>query len=438
MARSIRRSHGDGPSAIRHDAAKLHGRLLDRTVLLVLRFKTNVGLNWEKRIRVGQNRTLRIGLDGDVLGRRRTGDESYLTSLMRGLHGIDEDNEYVVYVRDAEAVASMFPELPRFGFESVRPQSIWFRYALGLPWLLRRRPVDLLHVQYFIPPMTPCPTVLTVHDLSFVVHPEFFSLRDRVLLQRLVPKSMRRADRIITDMEITKQDMVRIYGVDPERIEVIPLAADLRYRPMDREVCRESVAKSFGVDGPFVLYVGTFQPRKNVEPLIRGYTQMREQGDLQHKLVLVGKPKHKYESVFEAIETSPFRDDIILTGFVEDDDLPVFYNAADVFVFPTLFEGFGLPVVEAMACGTPVITTNVSCLPDVSGGAAMLVDPNDPEAFATAMTSVLSDETVAQQMAERGLAHSAGYSWERTARETVAVYRKVLGEGNGASCSDGG
>ena len=382
---------------------------------------------------MGQNRSLRIGLDGDVLGRRRTGDESYLVSLMRGLHGIDNDNEYVVYVRDAEAVANLFPELSRFGFENVRPRSIWLRYAMGLPWLLRRRPVDLLHVQYFIPPMTPCPTVLTIHDLSFVVHPEFFSRRDRLLLQRLVPRSIKRADRIITDMDVTKQDMVRIYDVDPERIEVIPLAADPRYGPLDRGRCRESVAKSFGIDGPFVLYVGTFQPRKNVEPLIRGYTLMREGSDLSHKLVLVGKPKHQYESVFEAIETSPFRDDIILTGFVEDDDLPVLYNAADVFVFPTLFEGFGLPVVEAMACGTPVITTNVSCLPDVSGEAAMLVDPNDPEAFATAMTNVLSDEAVARQMTERGFARAAGYSWERTARETVAVYRKVINASNGAS-----
>lgn len=387
---------------------------------------------------MGQNRSLRIGLDGDVLGRGRTGDESYLASLMRGLHGIDNENDYVVFVRDAEAAASLFPDLPQFDFETVRPQSIWLRYSMGLPWLLRRRPVDLLHVQYFIPPMTRCPTVLTVHDLSFVVHPEFFSLRDRVLLQRLVPNSMKRADRIITDMEITKQDMVRIYGIDPERIEVIPLAADLRYRPLDRDVCRKTVAKSFGIDGPFVLYVGTFQPRKNVEPLIRGYTRMREQNALRHKLVLVGKPKHQYASVFEAIESSPFRDDIILTGFVEDDDLPVLYNAASVFVFPTLFEGFGLPVVEAMACGTPVITTDVSCLPEVSGGAALLVDPNDPGGFAAAMTSVLSDATVAQKMTERGLAHVAGYSWERTARETVAVYRKVLDARNGVSCCGGG
>lgn len=379
----------------------------------------------------GRNqRPLRIGLDGDVLGRRRTGDESYLASLMRGLQAIDQDNEYMVCVRDEDAAASLFPGLTRFEFRAVRPRSIWFRHAMGLPWMLRRKPVDLFHVQYFVPPLMPCPSVVTIHDLSFVVRPDFFTPRDRILMQRLVRKSVRRAARVITDLQHTKKDLMRVYDLAPERIEVIPLAADPRYRLLDREQCRRTLAKSLGVEGPFVLYVGTFEPRKNVATLIHGYNRFREQSGLAHRLLLVGKPKHRSERVYGAIEASRFRDDIVLAGFVPDEDLPLYYNAADVLVFPSLFEGFGLPVVEAMACGTPVITTNVSCLPEVSGDAALLVDPHEPEAFGDAMVKVLSDQNVVQQMGKRGLARAASFSWERTARETLAVYRKVVDEDN--------
>ncbi len=372
-----------------------------------------------------------VGLDGDTLGRKRTGDESYLASLMRAIGRVDGENDYVVYVRDAESVQPTFPELSHFRFRAVKPSSIWLRFPFSFPVVLRRDPVDLLHVQYFVPPASKSPVVLTVHDISFAVHPGFFTRKDRLLLGTLVPWSLRRADRIITDAEFTKGEMVRTYGLDPTQIEVIPLAADPRYRPLDREHCRRVVAERHDTGGGFMLYVGTLQPRKNVATLIRAYSMFRKQTRLPHKLVIVGKAKYKFDSVFDAIRDSGYEDDIVFSGFVDDADLPVYYNAADVFVFPSRYEGFGLPPLEAMACGTPVIASNASCIPEVVGDAAVLVDPDDVSGFAGAMASVLGDPSVAVEMRDKGAARAGSFSWDRTARETIDVYRDVLRERNG-------
>ncbi len=371
---------------------------------------------------------MRIGLDGDTLGRKRTGDESYLASLMRGLGRIDATNDYVVFVRNAASASAQFPELARWEFRTVSPASIWLRHPFGMPVALRRSRIDLLHVQYFLPPLTRVPSVVTVHDISFAVRPEYFTRRDRVLLGALVPPALRKASRVITDTEYTRRDMVRVYGLDPARIEVIPLAADPRYGVLDRAECRDLVAKRHGIRDGFVLYVGTLQPRKNVAPLIEAYGRMRRRTGLPHKLLIVGKPKYRYESVFEAIRSSGFESDIQFAGFVPDDELPMYYNAADVFVFPSLYEGFGLPVLEAMACGTPVVSSNASCLPEVAGEAALLVDPSDVDGFDRAMERILGDAAFAHELRARGRARAAEFSWDRTARETLAVYAKVRTE----------
>lgn len=370
---------------------------------------------------------MRIGLDGDTLGRKRTGDESYLASLMRGFGRVDGVHEYLVFVRDAGTVSGQFPGLPRFCFQTVSPGPIWLRHPIGFPLALRRSNLDVLHVQYFLPPFTRCPVVVTVHDISFAARPELFTLRDRVLLNTLVPPALRGAARVITDTEYTRRDMVNIYGLDPARIDVIPLAADPRYRELDREACRRIVHERHAITGGFILYVGTFQPRKNVATLVRAYALLRKRTGLPHKLLIVGKPKYKFEEVFTAVRDSGYESDILFAGFVPDADLPTYYNAAELFVFPSRYEGFGLPVLEAMACGTPVVSSNASCLPEVAGDAAALVDPDDMEGFSHAMEHVLAEGTGAA-MRERGLRRAAEFSWDRTARETLGVYERVLRE----------
>jgi len=372
---------------------------------------------------------LRIGIDGDTLGRKRTGDESYLASLIRALAKVDGRNAYSVFVRDAARVAPQFEASPRWRFRNVRPASIWLRHPIGLPLALRRTPLDLLHTQYFAPPLCPCPLVVTVHDISFAVRPEYFTRKDQWLLKALVPAALRRAERIITDTQYTLRDLVRVYGVDPARVAVIPLAADPRYRPLDRQACRARVVQRHGVDARFILYVGTLQPRKNVDTLVRAYARFRRETGLPHRLLIVGKAKYKYDSVFEAIRASGFESDIVLAGFVPDEELPIYYNAADVFVFPSLYEGFGLPVLEAMACGTPVISSSASCLPEVVADGGVLADPQAPEPFAAALARVLGSERLADELGERGRRRAAEFGWERTARETLEVYAAVAASG---------
>ncbi len=347
---------------------------------------------------------------------------------MRAFGRLTGDVDYTVFVRDAHSVAQLFPELANWSFRTVRPRSIYLRHPFGFPYALRRCPVDLLHAQYFIPPLCPCPAVLTVHDISFAARPEFFTLRDRLLLNALVPASLRRAARIITDAEFTRAEFVRIYGLDPARIEIIPLAADPRYVPQDREAWLRTINQRHGFAGPFILYVGTLQPRKNVQTLIEAYARMRRTGGPDHKLLIVGKLKYKFDPVFAAIERASLTDDVAFAGFVPEADLPGYYSAADLFVFPSRYEGFGLPVVEAMACGTPVITTTASSLPEVAGDAAILVGSEDVVAMSEAMGRVLANEGLRSQMSAAGLVRARCFSWERTARETLAVYQRVLHE----------
>lgn len=363
-----------------------------------------------------------------MLGRKRTGDESYLASLMRGLARVDGDHEYVVYVRDVDTVARSFGPPHRFRFHGIRPASLWIRYPLGLPRALRRDAVDLLHVQYFRPPRTRCPVVVTAHDISFAVHPEFFTRRDRILLGTLVPRSLRLAQRVIVDAEYTKQDLLRVYGLNPATIAVIPLAADPKYQPGDREQARRFVAQRHSLSAGFVLYVGTLQPRKNVATLVRAFARFKRRTRWPHKLLIVGKPKYLYDAVFDALRECPDPGDVVFTGFVADEDLPRYYQAAEAFVFPSLYEGFGLPVLEAMACGTPVVAARASCLPEIAGDAAMLVDPADVDGFADALAAVCGQPNLAAQMVTRGLARAARYHWDLTARQTLDVYRDVRNE----------
>lgn len=374
-------------------------------------------------------RMLQIGIDGDTLGRKRTGDESYLASLMRGLGRVDQQSRYTVFVRDEAAVAAQFPTLSDWQFRQVRPTSIWVRYPVGFPLALRQHRLDVLHTQYFVSPLCRCPVVCTVHDISFAVRPEYFTLKDRIFLGSLVPRALRRAQRVITDTEYTRADLVKVYNVDPARIAVIPLAADPRYRPLDRDACRATVTARHNVADGYILYVGTLQPRKNVSTLVDAYAQFRRRTGLPHKLLIVGKPKYKFEAVFAAIERSGFKDDILFAGFVPDEELPTYYNAADVFVFPSLYEGFGLPVLEAMACGTPVICSSASCLPEVVDDAGLLAEPSDPSAFCNALERVLGNPAEAAALRERGLQRAARFTWDRTARETLEVYHEVAQAG---------
>jgi glycosyltransferase involved in cell wall biosynthesis len=364
---------------------------------------------------------MRIALDCRTVTAPKTGDRTYALNLMRALARVDAENEYLLYTWDQTTLTDL--GVPGFT-PVVQPATTrWactpsvFRGDLG------RRHADLAHVQYIVPGQAPCPVITTIHDVAFRRFPELFPLKHRLLLNWLIPAVVRTAAAVITGSEATRKDLVELYDVDPARVAVTPYAADPIYRPMDREEARQAVRSRFGVRSPYVLSVGVLQPRKNLPRLVRAYSRIA--GRVPHRLVLVGKEGWASEELRAAVAEAPAGREPVFTGYVADADLPALYAGADLFVYPSLYEGFGLPPLEAMACGTPVLTSSVSSLPEVVGDAGVTVDPRSISAIADAMLDLLSDDARRAALSAAGIARAAEFNWDRTARQTVEVYRSV-------------
>ena len=277
-----------------------------------------------------------------------------------------------------------------------------------------------------MPPFLTCPVVSTVPDVAFEHYPQFFPAYHVAWSKKLIPWSVRRADHVITVSEFSKRDLVNIYDIDPDKISVTYEAAEQDYFPRDRELAKERIARSYGIERPFVLYVGRIQARKNLPLLIEAFAQVRR-GGLAYDLVLAGNSEWNGTPLSERIAELGLSQNVIMTGYVPREDLPWFYNAADVFAYPSFFEGFGLPVMEAMACGTPVVTSKGSSLGEIAAEAALLVDPTDVPAIAAALQQLLSDRGLREQLGRLGIQRSEQFRDERMARETISVYEKVLG-----------
>lgn len=293
---------------------------------------------------------------------------------------------------------------------------------------VRRLDLDIVHDPIGVMPLLMARTarVVTVHDAIPYIHPETSTRLDWAIYRLWLPFALPTAAAIITVSEQSREDLLTHLPVDPERVITVPEAADRRFRPVPAAEA-EPILRQYSVERPYILYVGALESRKNLPRLLAAYARLREWSD-KWRLVIVGARKWKSSPIFEAVQTLGLEPHITFTGFVEDEHLPALYAGADLFAFPSLYEGFGLPVLEAMACGTPVVTSNSSSLPEVAGDAAILVDPYDVEQIANAMWMVLSQPELAAALREKGLARAAQFTWERTARETIAVYERVLGK----------
>jgi glycosyltransferase involved in cell wall biosynthesis len=370
---------------------------------------------------------MRVALDCRTVTAAKTGDRTYALGLSRGLSQVDRENEYLLYTWEPTT-------LTEFGAANFR--TVYLPAALGWTWTpllfprdLARRQADLAHVQYIVPPVTHCPVVTTIHDVAFRRYPKLFPIKHRLLLNWLIPLAARHAAAVVTGSEATRRDLMEFYDLPEEKIHVTPYAAEEIYQPQDRQAARAAVRRRLGVPAPYVLSVGVLQPRKNLPRLVRAYNRIAEQ--IPHRLVLTGKAGWAGEELQEAARESPTGREPLFTGYVADADLPALYAGADLFVYPSLYEGFGLPPLEAMACGTPVLTSNASSLPEVVGDAGVTVDPYDEAAMAAAMAELLSDRSRLRALSEAGVARAAQFSWARTARETAAVYEQVLGTTGG-------
>jgi glycosyltransferase involved in cell wall biosynthesis len=313
---------------------------------------------------------------------------------------------------------------------------VWLR-QLGRLWMDGLLPeAQLFHAtEHLLPPLKGIPTVLTVHDLVFERYPEYHKPLNYWFLRASMPLFCSRATAIVAVSEATKRDLVAYYGVPDAKVTVIPEAAAPRFQPQDPDrVC--SVREKLGLPDRYILTVGTIEPRKNLERLVAAVGPLFRQ-DLIDGLVVVGAKGWLYEGFFDALQRCPWRDKVILPGFVLEQDLPAVYAGARVTVVPSLYEGFGLPVLEAMACGSPVCASKVASLPEVGGDAAAYFAPTDVWAMTASLQSVLSDDARRQGMVEAGLRRAASYSWQRTARETQVLYERVIEGGAGQADLNG-
>jgi glycosyltransferase involved in cell wall biosynthesis len=344
-----------------------------------------------------------IVIDADVLGRERTGDETYVRNLLRELDALEPTPELAAVTRRPALVPKTIRavELP------ARNQPV--RMAVQLPLLLRRMRPALAHFLYVVPPAYRGAAVVTVQDLSFERHPELMGARDRFFFRTFVRPSVRRAARILTGSEWTKQDLVERYGAAPEKVVMTPYGVD----PL------------FGPDGPapdgspYALFVGGLEPRKN--PVAALEALALADGDL--RLVVAGPERGRRAELDRAAARLGLENRVEFRGHVAHEELAALYRGASCLVFPSRYEGFGLPVLEAMASGTPVVATTASSVPEVAGDAAILVDPDDPVALAGGIERALADR---ERLRAAGLERARAYSWTETARRTLEVYRELV------------
>jgi len=284
-------------------------------------------------------------------------------------------------------------------------------------------------VQFTAPPFSPCPVVVSIHDLSFEHLPQTFKWRSRKQLRITVRRSARQAAQVIALSEHARSDIISTYSINPENVSVIPLAAPAHFRPTTDEVELKRVRQTYGIEGDYILSVGAIQPRKNLSRLLAAYSRLRwarPEGKLP-QLVLVGKCAWLYDETLRTIKELEISNSVILTGYVPEADLPALYSGALCFVYPSYFEGFGLPPLEAMKCGAPVIVGDKTSLPEVVGDAGILVDPFDIDELAAAIQKLIADSELRMQLRVKGLERAKLFDWQETARQTLAVYERAAG-----------
>ena len=369
---------------------------------------------------------MRIVLDARKL--HDFGIGTYIRNLVAGLSLLDADTDYVLLTRPGDAEAARPPGLNfRAVVETAKPYSLTEQWRI--PLAAARARADLLHEpHYVLPPLTRCRTVVTIHDCIHLRFPEYLPSRAAfVYAHAMIRLAARKADRVLTVSEASKRDILHYTGVDPEKVSVIYNGLDTRFATHPDSAAIERVQQRFQLNHPFVLYVGNIKPHKNLERLIAAFAAVRPDGPDDLKLVVIGDETSNYPTVRQAVHRHRLDKHVRFFGFQPTATLAVFYRLARAFVFPSLYEGFGLRPLEAMANETPVVTSNISSLPEVAGDAALLVDPYDTASIADGIRRAVSDEPLRQMLIARGRERAGQFSWAKSAAATLAVYRHVLG-----------
>ncbi len=372
---------------------------------------------------------MRIGIDATALPPQPGGAGNYIIQLIRSLASLETDSHFTVFAYQSGYDLIDVPTSPQldwvlFPDKSPARRLVWEQ--ITLPRIVRGSNVALLHSLHYTRPLSlSCASVVTFHDMTFFLYPHLHTRSKRIFFPTAIRLSARLADALIAVSENTKKDAVRLLGVPGDKITAIPHGVGEEFHPITDARLLEGIRLKYSLPQDFILNVGIVEPRKNLTLLLKSYQQLHSQG-ISLPLVIVGGLGWMYEDVFRQAESLGIKEQVHFTGYVPDHDLPIIYNLARVFVYPSIYEGFGLPPLEAMACGTPVITTAVSSMPEHVGDAGILIPPQDEKALTNALQKLINDSTLQEELSSKGPERASQFTWKRTAQETIKVYQSVL------------
>lgn len=369
-----------------------------------------------------------IGIDGRAAyWYRGTGIGTYVYQLIYKQNQLDRNNRYYILIpTDSDYSFIWGDDFHKTFVNNMRKDMFW--EELEMKEVILDRKVDLYHIPHNgigMPKEKTCPFVITLHDVIPITMPATVGPYYRKKFLSSISEILDKSDAILTVSEFSKNDICRELGVPEDKVFVSKLAAEDIYVPMDKQLAKAYIREKYGIEDDFFLYVGGFNPRKNIKSLLMAYAYIKRKLKKSHKVVILGKQGRSYDDLVTLSHKLKINNDCIFTGFIPVDDMPLFYNAASVFVYPSLYEGFGLPVVESMACGTPVITSNITSLPEVVGDGAITVAPKDYVAIGHYMLNLVEDEYLYEDMKRKALKRAALYSWDKTVMDTIEVYKRV-------------
>jgi glycosyltransferase involved in cell wall biosynthesis len=368
---------------------------------------------------------VKIGIDYTSASRQRAGIGRYTRALVNALAQVDAQNHYALMVpNDGHLDGYTFPQNFRINRAPLSEHTLvtlWQRARLPLPVERFVGECDVFYSPDFVlPPTSAKKKILTVHDLSFCRVPETAVPNLKWYLEGAVPRAVKRADLILADSDATREDLVELFGVRANRVQTLYSGVEDFFKPVTDDATLARVRAYYALSKPFILSVGTIEPRKNFARLIEAYAKLPQHKEFD--LLIAGGKGWMYDEIYAAPEKFGVAENVVFLGFVPDADLPALYSLCSLFVYPSLYEGFGLPVLEALACGAPTVTSDNSSMPEVAGGAALLVDARDTGALTDAMLRVLDDENLHADLARRGLEQSKKFSWEASARQLQAAF----------------
>jgi glycosyltransferase involved in cell wall biosynthesis len=371
---------------------------------------------------------MHIGIDARFVQGPNTGVTNYLLNLLSGISRVDRDNTYSIFLSDP-AYINRVPQARNFRVRLNTANALIWK-NLWLPQEVKRLGIDCFHFPAYTASFANIgKNVVTIPDVIHKVNPDWFSFKERILLSLPINLAIKKADRIIAISQSTKRDIMKYYNVPDEKISVTLLAADESFRQIDEPSIKEYIKRKYAIDSDYILNIGVLFKRRNLERLLEAFSILKKNSGIKHKLVIAG-PGREYFNLGEYIARYGLKQEVIYLGYIQQDDLPLLYNAALFFVYPSLYEGFGLPVLEAMSCGKAVIASKTSSLPEVVGDAGILVDPFKKEEFYQAMHRLIIDEGLRNELAMKGLKRAELFSWDSLAAETVSIYKSFDGHKN--------